>query len=384
MASSVPKTPPLPQVWADRIAETQAAIASGGFTLDDMPGYVPGEPPSIDTWHHMDYLDIYPKIYGRECGANGIGKLREVALVNITDSERFPLYDEDPEYFPTMGLSHDDLDIGRMRDQSLEYQDKLEQAGVTVHRIDFPQPAVGAFGPMRGTWAANELLVVRGGSIVEKVAISPFGTGRAEYLALWAFACLGIPVVATITGTGVCEAGPCHWLAEDVFVAGRGLAYNQEGLDQLLPVVAQSAGLDPEDMTTLAINFPGNIYFNPRTGQSHHPDMAVCALDVDKVICYPPSLDFRSYEWLRKSGYTMVTVDMEEQRLFAPANVMLIEPGLVVMHSEGPEAIAAVRKAGVEVIETPYSEFLRIGGGLHCSTLRLLRDKGPYSTDRPS
>ena len=384
MASSVPKTPPLPQVWADRIAETQAAIASGGFTLDDMPGYVPGQPPSIDTWHHMDYLDIYPKIYGRECGANGIGKLREVALVNITDSERFPLYDEDPEYFPTMGLSHDDLDIGRMRDQSLEYQAKLEQAGVKVHRIDFPQPAVGAFGPMRGTWAANELLVVRGGSIVEKVAISPFGTGRAEYLALWAFACLGIPVVATITGTGVCEAGPCHWLAEDVFVAGRGLAYNQQGLDQLLPVVAQSAGLDPEDMTTLTINFPGNIYFNPRTGQSHHPDMSVCALDVDKVICYPPSLDFRSYEWLRKRGYTMVTVDMEEQRLFAPANVMLIEPGLVVMHSEGPEAIAAVRKAGVEVIETPYSEFLRIGGGLHCSTLRLLRDKGPYSTDRPS
>ena len=384
MASSVPKTPPLPQVWADRIAGTQAEIASGGFTLDDMPGYVPGQPPSIDTWHHMDYLDIYPKIYGRECGANGIGKLREVALVNITDSERFPLYDEDPEYFPTMGLSHDDLDIGRMRDQSLEYQDKLEQAGVTVHRIDFPQPAVGAFGPMRGTWAANELLVVRGGSIIEKVAISPFGTGRAEYLALWAFACLGIPVVATITGTGVCEAGPCHWLAEDVFVAGRGLAYNQEGLDQLLPVVAQSAGLDPEDMTTLTINFPGNIYFNPRTGQSHHPDMAVCALDVDKVICYPPSLDFRTYEWLRKRGYKLVTVDMEEQRLFAPANVMLIEPGLVVMHSEGPEAIAAVRKAGVEVIETPYSEFLRIGGGLHCSTLRLLRDKGPYSTDRPS
>ena len=195
MASSVPKTPPLPQVWADRIAETQAALASGGFTLEDMPGYVPGQPPSVDTWHQTDYLDIYPKIYGRECGANGIGRLREVALVNITESERFPLYDQDPEYFPTMGLSHDDLDIGRMRDQSLEYQDKLEQAGVIVHRIDFPQPAVGAFGPMRGTWAANELLVVRGGSIIEKVAISPFGTGRAEYLALWAFACLGIPTV---------------------------------------------------------------------------------------------------------------------------------------------------------------------------------------------
>ena len=109
---------------------------------------------------------------------------------------------------------------------------------------------------------------------------------------------------------------------------------------------------------------------------------ALGALDVDKVIVYPPSLDFRTYEWLRKRGYKIVEVDADEQRLYAPANVMTIEPGLVIMHSEAPNAVAAVRKAGVEVIETPYSEYLRIGGGLHCSTLRLLRDKGPYSTDR--
>ena len=384
MASSVPKEPPLPAVWAERIAAIQSELESGAFSLESMPGYVPGQPPSIDTWHEMDYLDIYPKIYGRECGANGIGRLREVALVNITESERFPLYDSDPLYFPTMGLSHDDLDIDRMRDQSLAYQAKLEQHGVTVHRIDFPQPAVGAYGPMRSTWAANELLVVRGGSIIEKVAISPFGTGRAEYLALWAFSRLGIPPISTITGKGVCEAGPCFWLAEDVFVTGRGLAYNQSGIDQLLPVVARSSGLDEDEMTTLVINFPGKVYFNPATGQSHHPDMALGSLDVDKVIAFPASLDFRTYEWLRKRGYKIVEVEADEQRLFAPANVMTLEPGVVVMHAEAPKAIAAVRKLGVEVIETPYSEFLRIGGGLHCSTLRLLRDKGPYSTDRPT
>ena len=48
--------------------------------------------------------------------------------------------------------------------------------------------------------------------------------------------------------------------------------------------------------------------------------MSLCALDVDKVVCYPPGLDFWTYEWLRKRGYKMVTVDIEEQRLFAPAN----------------------------------------------------------------
>jgi N-dimethylarginine dimethylaminohydrolase len=61
--------------------------------------------------------------------------------------------------------------------------------------------------------------------------------------------------------------------------------------------------------------------------------------------------------------------------------VLLIEPGLVVMHAEAPKAIAAVRKAGVEVIPIEYSEFLKEGGGLHCSTGLIWRDRGPYSTD---
>jgi N-dimethylarginine dimethylaminohydrolase len=382
MASNVPTMPPLPRSWADRIAATQAELADGTFRIDSMPGYIKGQPPSVDFWHEYDYLEIYPKIYGRQCGANGIGRLREVALVEITESERFALYDQDPAYFPQMALKHEDLDIGLMREQSEHYQYVLEQAGVLVHRIQFPQPPVGAFGPMRSTWAANELLVLRGGSVIEKIAISPFGTGRCEYLALWAFANLGIPPITTIMGTGVAEAGPCFWLAEDVFVTGRGLAYNQEGLDQLIPAVARSAGLDEKEMTTLAINFPGRQYFNPATGQSHHPDMVIGALDVDKIICYPPGLDFRTLEWLRKRGYQMIEVDAEEQVRWAPSNVMLVEPGVVVMHAEAKNTIAAVRKAGVEVIESPYSEFLRVGGGLHCSTLRLLRDKGPYSTDR--
>jgi N-dimethylarginine dimethylaminohydrolase len=235
---------------------------------------------------------------------------------------------------------------------------------------------------MRSTWAGNELLILRGGSVIEKIAISPFGTGRCEYLALWAFSNLGIPPLITITGKGVCEAGPCFWLAEDVFVIGHGMAYNQGGHDQLIPAVARSAGLDPGDMTTLTIRFPGKQYFNPYTGQSHHPDILIGALDVDKLVVYPPGLDYGTWEWLRKRGYKMVEVDRDEQRRFGPANVMLLEPGRVIMQAEATETIAAVRKLGVDVIETPYSEFMRTGGGLHCSTMRIARDKGPYSTDR--
>ena len=384
MASSVPREPKLPKAWAADVLEKQKALEADIFSLSEMPGYVKGQGPSIDTWHNLDYLDIYPKIYGREFGANGIGKLREVALTVITRSERFALYDQDPFYFPQMGLKHEDLDIEKMKDQSLQYQLNLEEAGVIVHRIEYPQPPVGAFGPMRSTWAANELLVLRGGSVIEKIAISPFGTGRADYLGLWAFANLGIPPILTIMGKGVCEAGPCFWLAEDVFVTGRGLAYNQSGLDQLIPMVARTSGLEESELTTLVIKFPGNVYVNPITGQSHHPDMVLGSLDVNKVIVYAPGLDFGTWEWLRKRGYQIVEIDTDEQVCAAPANIMTLEPGRVIMPSEGPKAIAAVRKIGVEVIETPYSEFLRVGGGLHCSTMRLHRDKGPYSNDKPA
>lgn len=381
MPSDVPTKPILPAAWQARTEELQELVRSGNFDVSQMPGYKRGEPPDTDVWHKTDYLDIYPKIYGRESGANGIGKLREVALTEITPNERFEVYDQDPAYFPNMGLAYTDLNTDRMAEQSLQYQAALEQHGVTVHRIRYPDPPVGAFGPQRGTWAANELLIVRGGSIVEKIAINPLGFGRAEYLAMWAFSNLGIPPIATITGTGVAETGPCFWLAEDVFVLGHGLAFNESGESQLIEAVAKSTRLTVDELHALTIRFPGDQYFYPDTGISHHPDMVLGPLDHRKVIAYPPGLDYRTWQWLKDHDFTIVEVETDEQREYAPVNVTIIEPGLVIMHEEAPNAMAAVRKAGVEVIPVPYSEFLRSGGGVHCSTLRILRDPGPWLSD---
>jgi N-dimethylarginine dimethylaminohydrolase len=377
----VESVPTLPAPWAEQIKDTQAAAQRGEFHVAQIPGYQEGVPPQPSTWHHMDMLDIYPKIYGRECGANGIGKLREVALVEITENERFSLFDEDPMYFPQTGLSYKDLDISKMQDQSSEYQSALEDAGVIVNRVTFPNPPVGAYGPMRGTWAANEVLVLRGGSVIEKIAINPFGNGRSEYLAYWAWTQLGVPPLLTIAGEGVAEAGPCFWLAEDVFVAAHGLAYNEDGLNQLIPAVARSSKLDLEDLNVLKIECAGGRYFYPEAGTSHHPDMVLGPLDARKVIAYPPGIDFTTWSWLKDHDYEIVEVSRDEQLQFSPANVTIIEPGRVIMADGATEAIAGVRKLGVDVVTVPYDQFLRSGGGLHCSTLRVWRDQGPYLTD---
>ena len=379
--SDVPTIPPLPPVYEERIADTQQRLRAGEFTLEQMPGYVKGQRPTTDVWHNIDHLEIYPKVWGRECGKNGIGKLREVVLTEITESEKFAFHDLDPAYFPQMADAYSSIDIPKMIDQSLAYEAALEAHGVTVHRVAFPQPPVSAFGPAKSTWAAAELFVLRGGSVLPKRGVQPLAYGRAEYLALWAWTRLGVPVLCAVTGTGIFEIGPCHFLAEDVFVSGNGMAFNDEGLAQMKPVIARSAGLDVDDMTFLHIEFPGNKYYDAPSGVGHHPDLYIAPLDVRKVVTYSPGLDFATLEWLRKRGYTIVEVEHSEQAKYAPANVLTLEPGLVVMHAEAARSIANVRAAGVEVIEVPYSEFMKEGGGLHCSTGQIWREKGPYSTD---
>jgi N-dimethylarginine dimethylaminohydrolase len=302
-------------------------------------------------------------------------------LTEITEHEKFKYYDLDPGYFPKMGTDYSTLDVGLMRDQSLQYEAALEEAGVIVHRIEFPDPPVSAYGPAKSMWGAAELFVLRGGTVLPKRGVQPMGYGRGEYMALWAWQRLGVPVLGAITGTGICEAGPCFFLAEDVFVSGHGTAMNDDGFNQLRSFVSRSAGLDESDMTFLNIEFPGPRYFDPATGVSHHPDLVLGPLDVDKIIAYPPGIDYDTWEWLRKR-YTIVEVDHHEHVKCAPANVMLLEPGRVIMHAEATESIAKVRAAGVDVVPVPYSEFLTEAGGLHCSTGTVLRDKGPYSTDR--
>jgi N-dimethylarginine dimethylaminohydrolase len=92
---------------------------------------------------------------------------------------------------------------------------------------------------------------------------------------------------------------------------------------------------------------------------------------------YPAGIDAGTMRWLRRKGYRIVEVDREEQIRFTPTNTIPLAPGVVFMVAEARRAIAAVRRAGVEVIEVPNEEFMRIGGALHCRTLRIHREPGP-------
>ena len=69
------------------------ALRERDWKLDDVPFYEPGQPTDFAALARLDYQDIYPEVWGRRCGENGIGRLREAAISVITDAE-MAAYDE--------------------------------------------------------------------------------------------------------------------------------------------------------------------------------------------------------------------------------------------------------------------------------------------------
>jgi N-dimethylarginine dimethylaminohydrolase len=364
----------------------QEFLRARTWTWDDMSLFYEGKgtEQSIVPLHDLDYLDVYERTYGSRFGAGGIGKLREVALSRITEAENrihdpaLP-YAARPDLLAAHGVGAGGLgrlsDIALCQAQQDAYAELLEREGVTVHWIDWGEDPVSAYGPMHAMWAAGEVLIVDGGAIVPKRGRDPFSFGRGEWLSRWLFWQLNIPTLLTVAGTGVAEVGSLVWLAQDVFVAGRSIAYDDDGIDQVVPVVERSARV--QELQVLTVHCQGERYFGPETGEAAHVDDLIAPLDVDKVLCYAPGVDTPALLWLKQHGYQVIQPDFDDHVRHRVCNLTLVEPGRVIMPAEAAATIERVRAAGVDVIETPYSGFHAAGGGLHSATLQILRDPGP-------
>ena len=69
---------------------------------------------------------------------------------------------------------------------------------------------------------------------------------------------------------------------------------------------------------------------------------------------------------------TLIETDRDDPML--TNNCIALEPGKVLFSEKGVRTRKNLEKAGIEVIPVDISEINKLGGGIHCSTLPLLRD----------
>ena len=240
---------------AGRKSGTQTAGApatSVAETYEDFPYYEEGKVPQYHRYHaEVSYLDELERIWGKPWGAQGIGRLREVAMIKPTESEVLQLYEQDSSFFVFNGITPD---LELMQEQHAGLVRTYEDLGITVHEIRWADdPPMSAYGPMKRSISAAAGFVINGGAIIPREA-TPYWRGRSRYVAK-ALMDLGCPILHTVHGHGVCEIGAAVRMTDDFIVLMLSTDCNREGAEQIIPVL-ESAGYD----RVLLASSPGPLY----------------------------------------------------------------------------------------------------------------------------
>lgn len=312
----------------------------------------PAPSPAFETPAELE------RVWGRVWGASTeVGRLR-MALVRRPGSElevvRADCWDEraqalvDPEgrwYWrdrtppdiPLMQRQHDGL-VAALRAEGVEVC-YLEE---TPRR--YP----------KSVFTRDPMLTVRGGAIVGRMA-PLMRRGEERYVSQFV-ASLGMPILRTITGTGTLEGGSFAKITPTVAAFGTSIRCNAEAARQL-----------EETLRWLGIE----LIVVPMGGWSIHLDGHFGMIDVDKALVNAPGLPHWFLDRLSDLGIEAIHCHPAERWAI---NSLAVRPGRIVMAAGHPRTQERLERRGIEVLTVPYDEIIKNGGGVHCSTMELLRD----------
>jgi N-dimethylarginine dimethylaminohydrolase len=343
------------------------------YPLENYPDYEPGMPPRTERLAGIHFLDEVERIWGSRWGGDqGIGRLREVGLIRPNPQEASPLWQKEPRFFL---LRQATFDLERLERGLTEYASLLESEGVRVRWMEV-QDTWGGYGPMRKMFMGGAMCVLKGGVVLPRYGQNSYVRGRNPNFQRF-FASINCPILHMIHGEGICEPGVFVPIAENALLAGLGSTCNEDGLEQFRQVAVRNG------VTDLPVAHYTTIHETFEAGGEFHVDMYFAVVDVGVALIYPAALDYQAYRWLAERGFRFIEVPPEEHRLYCPANLMILEPGKVIMPAQAKETIRRVRAAGVKVLELDTSGIMAGTNGIRCVTMRLVRDEGPSLSDIP-
>ena len=321
----------------------------------EMHRRMPGEPePAFEDPVMLE------KVWGRRWGLNNdVGRLRTV-LVSRPGREWEGMM-SGGAYSEELGrwIGPDNMwywddkerpDLARIQAQHDALVKALEDEGVEVVYLQDPLPHM-----TKSVFTRDPAIVVPGGAIICRMGVS---YRRGEELPFTrTLAQLGMPILRTIQGTGLMEGGSFAWLNDETAVVGIGHRSNEEGACQLKEV------LERMGVELLFVDIPGF---------GLHIDGAFVMVDTDKALTFNHKLPWWFLAKLKKLGIYTVAADPRDGAF--GVNCLAVSPGRVIMSSHAEGTAERLCRVGVDVIMVAYSELHKSGGGVHCSTLPLIRD----------
>ena len=340
-------------------ADVELTRNEGGARTGDVqpPGYHQSlfpplpEPPFEDA-------EERERVWGARWGANSeVGPLRAVLmrrpgpeLARISaggwDGALGALVDPEAGWY---WESHEPPDLALVQEQYEGLLEVLASEGVEVH---FAEPADPRFS--KAMYTRDPLVIVRGGAVVGR--LGPRMRRGEERTAMQAVASLGMPILRTIVGTGLVEGGSFAKLTPSVAAFGTSIRCNDEGARQL-----------EEALRHLGVE----LIVIPMSGFSLHLDGSFAMVDVDKALVQAGDLPYWFLSRLGDLGIEAIWCHPDEPWA---VNSLTISPGRVIMSEGHPYSAERLDRRGVEVISIPFDEVQKNGGGIHCSTIELMRE----------
>lgn len=310
--------------------------------------------PAAEPPFHAELEEVWGAAWG---ASDEVGRLRRVLVrrpgdelgavrADAWDEEAQALVDPDGRWYWT---DRTPPDLGRVQAQHAGLVSALEDEGVEVVVAE----PLGA-GFVKAIYARDPLVTIPGGAVIGRMAVR---ARRGEEAAITReVAAAGLPILSTVTGTGTLEGGSFVKLRPGLAAFGTSIRCNPEGARQLQEVLARIGW---------------ELIVVPLPGYTIHIDLHLAMVDVDRALVNAPGLPFDFLERLRSEGIEILHAEPGEEW---GLNALCLKPGRVLMAEGSPRSAEMLGRAGIDVVTVPYDEIHKNGGGVHCSTMELLRE----------
>jgi len=174
---------------------------------------------------------------------------------------------------------------------------------------------------------------------------------------------IGVPILGELTGSAIADGGDKVWLDAKTLLIGHGYRTNGESIAQIRKMLA------PYGVEVHAFDLP---HFQGPDAVLHLMSV-LSPISQDKAVVYEPLAPIRLLEFLKSRNITWLTVNDTEVHTQG-ANILTVEPNVVVLAAGNPEIEGKLRKSGVTVhIFNGANVAVKGDGGPTCLTAPLLR-----------